>query len=80
MNHTNPANELVFLDLEGEILLELVAGHDRQLAEEGKVNHVAFTVDDLPKEIMEVKKHSVRFAQDEVTSLRWFTVYFLLWS
>lgn len=30
---------------------------------------MAFTVDDLPKEIMELKKQSVRFAQDQVTSL-----------
>ncbi len=69
MKHSKPGIELVFLGLEGEILVELVAGHNRQLAEEGKVNHVAFTVDDLSKEIQELKNHSVLFVEDEVTSL-----------
>ncbi|GIP41162.1 lactoylglutathione lyase [Paenibacillus sp. J31TS4] len=58
--------ELVFLSFPGQedIQLELV-GRGGGFEENGKVNHIAFTVDDIDTEVRRLKESGVRMIDEE---------------
>jgi lactoylglutathione lyase len=62
---------LAFLGFNGsdETELELVYGGNPNLPNEGKVNHIAFLVDDIMKEYERLKGLDVSFIRDEVVTL-----------
>ena len=53
MTHTNGVIRLAFLAFPGadETVLELIEGYNAELPAEGKVHHIAFTVDGLDAEV-----------------------------
>jgi lactoylglutathione lyase len=69
--HTNPAITLAFLGFPGttETELELIHGYNDDLPVEGKVHHLAFTVDNLDEEIERLKRLGVTFVDDAATTL-----------
>jgi lactoylglutathione lyase len=69
--HTNPEITLAFLGFPGtnETELELIHGYNDSLPAEGKVHHIAFTVDDLDGEIERLKKLGIAFIDENVTTL-----------
>ena len=62
---------LAFLGFNGsdETELELVYGGNPNLPEEGKVNHIAFLVDDIDEEFNRLKGLEVAFISEEVDTL-----------
>ncbi|WML59280.1 VOC family protein [Neobacillus sp. PS2-9] len=62
---------LAFLGFNGsdETELELVYGGNPNLPNEGKVNHIAFLVDDINEEYERLKELDVSFIRDEVVTL-----------
>jgi lactoylglutathione lyase len=70
-NHNNPAIKLAFLGFEerNEIVVELVAGHNKEFPQEGIVHHIAFTVDTLEEEIERLQSQGVTFREEEITTL-----------
>ncbi|MFC7441129.1 VOC family protein [Laceyella putida] len=80
VKHNDEALELAFLGFPGagETQLELIQGYNDQLPAEGKVHHIAFTVDDIEKEWDRLKQLNVAFNDEEITTLsigRYFFVY-----
>ncbi|GAA3408752.1 VOC family protein [Paenibacillus hodogayensis] len=71
LDHGNGTIKLAFLGSPGagETQLELVQGYTGRLAEEGKVHHIAFTVDDLDAEIARIAKLDVTFIDPDITVL-----------
>ncbi|CAG7621791.1 VOC family protein [Paenibacillus allorhizosphaerae] len=71
LDHTNGVIKLAFLgfDQSGETELELIQGYSGTLAQEGKVHHVAFTVDDIEEEWERIRKLDVRLIDSEITTL-----------
>jgi len=71
MVHTNGVIRLAFLSFPGfpETEIELIEGFTGELASEGKVHHVAFTVDDIEKEYARVRELDVAGLDDAITSL-----------
>jgi len=71
LDHGNGAIKLAFLGSPGakETQVELVEGYGGSVAEEGKVHHIAFTVDDLDAEIARISKLGVTFIDPDVTAL-----------
>ncbi|WP_127579512.1 VOC family protein [Paenibacillus koleovorans] len=69
--HTNGVIELAFLGVPGttETVVELIAGYTGELSEEGRVHHIAFTVDDLDAETERVAALGVRFLEKASTTL-----------
>ena len=67
----NGARTLAFLGFNGsdETELELVYGGNLDLPAEGKVNHVAFLVDDIEEEFNRLKGLNVVFISDEIVTL-----------
>ncbi|PLS07817.1 VOC family protein [Neobacillus cucumis] len=67
----NGAVTLAFLGFNGsdETELELVHGGNPDLPEEGKVNHIAFLVDDIEEEFNRLKGLDVSFISEEVDTL-----------
>lgn len=67
----NGARTLAFLGFNGsdETELELVYGGNPDLPAEGKVNHVAFLVDDIDEEFNRLKGLNVVFISDEIVTL-----------
>jgi len=67
----NGARTLAFLGFNGsdETELELVYGGNPDLPAEGKVNHVAFLVDDIEEEFNRLKGLNVVFISDEIVTL-----------
>jgi lactoylglutathione lyase len=67
----NGAVTLAFLGFNGsdETELELVYGGNPNLPNEGKVNHIAFLVDDINEEYERLKGLDVSFIRDEVETL-----------
>jgi lactoylglutathione lyase len=53
----------------GQIYVELISGTGRNFPDDGKVNHIAFTVDNLEEEIQRLKSLNVIFKSEEPTSL-----------
>jgi lactoylglutathione lyase len=69
--HTNPAITLAFLGFPGttETEVELIHGYNAELPNEGKVHHIAFTVDNLDEEIDRLKKLDVTLLDETPTTL-----------
>ncbi|MFP5105797.1 VOC family protein [Neobacillus sp. C211] len=67
----NGTINLAFLGFNGsdETELELVYGGNPDLPTEGKVNHVAFLVDDIEDEFTRLKGVNVVFISDEIVTL-----------
>ncbi|SFI98099.1 VOC family protein [Thermoflavimicrobium dichotomicum] len=63
--------QLAFLGFQdsNETELELIQGYNDQLPAEGKVHHLAFTVDNIEKEIERLKQHDIQWIDEEVTIL-----------
>ncbi|MFK7693726.1 VOC family protein [Paenibacillus sp. HJGM_3] len=71
LTHTNGVIELAFLGAPGaqETQLELIANYPNPLADEARVHHIAFTVDDLDAETARIAALDVQFLEDEPTTL-----------
>ncbi|WP_139490390.1 VOC family protein [Brevibacillus dissolubilis] len=71
LDHTNGVIKLAFLGFKGhnETELELIQGYNSDLPEEGKVHHIALTVDDLEEEIERIKELGVELIDSEITTL-----------
>lgn len=71
MLHTNGVIRLAFLRFPdaGETALELIEGYNPELPAEGKVHHLAFTVDDLDAEIDRLRTLEVPLRDEAVTTL-----------
>ncbi|MFD2610986.1 VOC family protein [Paenibacillus gansuensis] len=69
--HNNEKIKLAFLSFPGypETQVELIEGYNAGLPEEGKVHHLAFTVDDIQEEWDRLKGLDVRFLDTEITTL-----------
>ncbi len=69
--HTNGVIRLAFLgfDKEGETELELIEGYNDNLPIEGKVHHIAITVDDIAEEMNRIKSLDVKLIDTEITTL-----------
>lgn len=70
--HTNGVIQLAFLgfDQSGETELELIQGYNDKLPQEGKVHHIAFTVEDVEKEFARIKELSyVQLIDSEIVTL-----------
>ncbi|WP_026567952.1 VOC family protein [Bacillus sp. UNC41MFS5] len=67
----NGARTLAFLGFNGsdETELELVYGGNPDLPAEGKVNHIAFLVDNIEEEFDRLKGLNVVFISDEIVTL-----------
>lgn len=69
--HGNGTIKLAFLGSPGaaETQVELVEGYNDSLPAEGKVHHLAFTVDNLEAEIERIDKLGVTFIDPDITTL-----------
>lgn len=69
--HTNGVIRLAFLGFrnQDETELELVEGYNDSLPNEGKVHHLAFTVDDIEEEWARIRGLEVTFVDSEITTL-----------
>jgi lactoylglutathione lyase len=71
MLHTNGIIRLGFLAYphSEDVLLELIEGYNSSLPAEGKVHHLAFTVDDIELERNRIKSLHVQLRDTEITVL-----------
>ncbi|PYI53758.1 VOC family protein [Paenibacillus flagellatus] len=71
IGHPDEAIKLAFMGAPGanETQVELVEGYNGGLPAEGKVHHIAFTVDDLESEIARIEKLGVTFIDPAITTL-----------
>nr|WP_263325052.1 VOC family protein [Neobacillus sp. Marseille-Q6967] len=71
LQHTNGVIVLAFLGFNGsdETDLELIQGYNDNLPEEGKVHHIALTVDDIEEEFDRIKSLDVVLIDNEITTL-----------
>ncbi|GAV10225.1 VOC family protein [Paenibacillus sp. chi10] len=70
--HTNGVIRLAFLGWDGadETEVELVEGYPGSLTEEGRVHHIAFTVDDIEAELARMKSlPHVELIDEELVTL-----------
>lgn len=69
--HPDPNLRIAFLGFKetNETLIELIEGYNPDLPAEGKVHHIAFTVNHIEEEIKRVKEHQVTFVDEAVTTL-----------
>jgi lactoylglutathione lyase len=69
--HPDPNLKIAFLGFlqTNETLIELIEGYNPDLPTEGKVHHIAFTVDNIEEEIARVKKQNVTFVDESITTL-----------
>lgn len=67
----NGSRTLAFLGFNGtdETELELVYGGNPDLPSEGKVNHIAFLVDDIEEEFKRLQGLDIVFISDEIVTL-----------
>ena len=67
----NGTRTLAFLGFNGtdETEVELVYGGNADLPTEGKVNHIAFLVDDIEEEFKRLQGLEVTFISDEIVTL-----------
>lgn len=70
-----PANEpsviLAFLGdrKSGQVYVELISGEEEELPDEGKVHHIAFTVDNIEEEVARLQTLKVPFLSEEANTL-----------
>jgi lactoylglutathione lyase len=69
MIHTNGVMKLAFLGLNGSIIVELIEGYNPDLPGEGKVHHVAFTVEGIEQEKERLRSLGVTFVWEDITTL-----------
>lgn len=71
LDHPNGVIKLAFLGFNesDETELELIQGYNDHLPAEGKVHHIALTVDDVEKEYERLKLLDVTFLEKEITTL-----------
>ncbi|PLR75924.1 glyoxalase [Bacillus sp. V3-13] len=71
IDHNDPSIKLAFLGIKesDQICVELVFGAKGNLPDEGKVHHIAFTVDNIEDEIERLQSHEVIFIDEEITTL-----------
>ncbi|MCD7034148.1 VOC family protein [Metabacillus sp. GX 13764] len=69
--HPAPSIKIAFLGYKtrGEIIIELIQGSKEGLPAEGKVNHIAFTVSEIEKEMERLKAKKVNFTQKDIHNL-----------
>ncbi|WP_046175849.1 VOC family protein [Domibacillus indicus] len=69
--HPDPNLKIAFLGFRqtDETLIELIEGYNPALPAEGKVHHIAFTVDNIEEEIARIKEHKVPFVDESITTL-----------
>ncbi|MZQ82298.1 VOC family protein [Paenibacillus sp. 5J-6] len=69
--HTNGVIRLAFLGFEAlnETEVELIEGYNAGLPQEGKVHHLAFTVDDVDAEFTRIRGLAVQQLDEEITTL-----------
>ncbi|OAS20285.1 VOC family protein [Paenibacillus oryzisoli] len=69
--HTNGVIRLGFLGFEAanETEVELIEGYNANLPQEGKVHHLAFTVDDIDVEFARIQALEVAQLDAEITTL-----------
>ncbi|WP_283214725.1 VOC family protein [Paenibacillus sp. HWE-109] len=69
--HTNGVIRLGFLGFEqlNETEVELIEGYNGNLPQEGKVHHLAFTVDDIEIEFARIQGLNVEQLDTEITAL-----------
>lgn len=53
----------------GQVIVELICGKDNEFPNEGKVHHIAFTVDDIEAEVKRLKELKVVFRDEEISTL-----------
>lgn len=71
LDHTNGVIKLAFLGFgeSGETEVELIQGYNGTLPMEGKVHHIAFTVDDVDAEFARIRSMPVKLIDQEITTL-----------
>jgi lactoylglutathione lyase len=69
MIHTNGEMKLAFLGINGEIIVELIEGYNANLPTEGKVHHVAFTVEGIEQEKERLQALGVSLVWEDITTL-----------
>lgn len=71
LDHPEPAIKLAFMGFKdtNQTEVELVQGYNDKLPQEGKVHHVAFTVDNIEEEYIRLKRLPVTFIDSEITTL-----------
>lgn len=71
LDHTNGVIRLAFLGFKNhnETELELIEGYNPDLPTEGKVHHIALTVDELEPEVERLRGLNVSFIDEEITTL-----------
>ncbi|KMJ59540.1 glyoxalase [Bacillus sp. LL01] len=71
LDHPNGTIKLAFLGFNDsdETELELIQGYNDHLPAEGKVHHIALTVDDVEVEYERLKQLNVTFIEQEITTL-----------
>jgi lactoylglutathione lyase len=71
LQHIVPQIQLAFLGFPGDsnTVVELIQGYNDSLPEEGKVHHLAFTVDDIEAEVERLRELNVKFIDDSITTL-----------
>jgi len=71
MPHTNGVIKLAFLAYPdaSETVIELIEGYNAELPAEGKVHHIAFTVDRLDDELARIRTLNVELRDTDITTL-----------
>ncbi|ANC76553.1 VOC family protein [Fictibacillus phosphorivorans] len=68
-DHTSVPVELAFLGVEGKVLVELIAGYTGPVTNEGKVHHIAFSVQNIEEQYELLQKKDVVMKDKEITEL-----------
>ncbi|MGD6833995.1 VOC family protein [Sutcliffiella halmapala] len=71
LDHPNGKIKLAFLgfEVDDETEIELIEGYNDALPAEGKVHHIALTVDDVDEEYQRLQNLNVSFVENEITTL-----------
>ncbi|MBW5447017.1 VOC family protein [Cohnella sp. CFH 77786] len=71
MTHTNGVIRLAFLSCPEypETEVELIEGYDGPVTREGRVHHIAFTVDDIELEYARIRSLDIAGLDEEITTL-----------
>jgi lactoylglutathione lyase len=69
MIHTDGVLKLAFLGLNGSIIVELIEGYNPNLPTEGKVHHVAFTVEGIEQEKERLQSLGITFVWEDIPTL-----------
>lgn len=72
VQHNDPSIMLGFLGFKGDDghVVELISKPNNDFPSEGRVHHLAFTVDDVAKEADRIRGLGVKFLADSITTLK----------